>query len=200
MVYTGLLGCICYRLFKPNTSKIKLIISSNHLYFLDIRADINMYSVIQARKLKVTSDKSSFSVSSLSLDMLIISLKYLFIYFLSIHTKFSSLAFLTQLLQCYFYFIYHWNLHYFHFLEVYFIDYAITVVPFFLPFIPLRSAPIFPPAVPLLSSCPWVIHISSLASTFPILFLPSPLSIFYLPFMLLISRTFSPFSPIPPHW
>ena len=30
------------------------------------------------------------------------------------------------------------------------------------------------PHSPPFSSCPWVIHISSLASTFPILFLPSP--------------------------
>ena len=31
-----------------------------------------------------------------------------------------------------------------------------------------------PPAFPSLNSCPWVIHISSLVSTFPILFLTSP--------------------------
>ena len=55
----------------------------------------------------------------------------------------------------------------------YFIDYAITVVPFS-PFIPLCSAHPFPPTFLPFSSCPWVIHISSLASTFPILFLPSP--------------------------
>ena len=45
---------------------------------------------------------------------------------------------------------------------------------FFLPFIPLHPAPSFPLAFPLLSSCPWVIHISSLASPFPILLLTSP--------------------------
>ena len=33
--------------------------------------------------------------------------------------------------------------------------------------------PSLPPAFPPFSSCPWVIHISSLVSTFPILFLPS---------------------------
>ena len=44
---------------------------------------------------------------------------------------------------------------------------------FFL-FIPLCSAPPFQPAFPHLSSCPWVIHISSLASPFPILFLTYP--------------------------
>ena len=36
------------------------------------------------------------------------------------------------------------------------------------------SCPSLPPTLPPYSSCPWVIHISSLASTFPILFLPSP--------------------------
>ena len=37
----------------------------------------------------------------------------------------------------------------------------------FLPFIPLCPAPLLPLAFPHLSSCPWVIHISSLASPFP---------------------------------
>ena len=53
-------------------------------------------------------------------------------------------------------------------------DYAITVVPFFLPFIPLHPVPPLPPAFLHLSSCPWVIHISYLASPFSILFLISP--------------------------
>ena len=51
-----------------------------------------------------------------------------------------------------------------------------------------------PPTVPPFSSCPWVLHINSLASTFPILF-NLPLLIFYLPFMLLIFCTFSPSLP-----
>ena len=54
-----------------------------------------------------------------------------------------------------------------------FIDYAITVVPF--PHLtPLHPAHPLPPTFPPYSSCPWVILISSLASTFPTLFLPSP--------------------------
>ena len=44
----------------------------------------------------------------------------------------------------------------------------------FSPFIPLHPAQPLPPTFPHYSSCPWVIHISSLASIFPILFLPSP--------------------------
>ena len=62
----------------------------------------------------------------------------------------------------------------------------------FPPFIPLHPAHPLPPVFPHFSSCPWVIHINSLASTFPILFLPSNLSIFYLLFMLLILCTLSP--------
>ena len=42
------------------------------------------------------------------------------------------------------------------------------------PFTPLHPAHSLPPTFPSYSSCPWVILISSLASTFPILFLPSP--------------------------
>ena len=41
-------------------------------------------------------------------------------------------------------------------------------------FTPLHPAHPLPPTFPSYSSCPWVIHISSLASTFPTLFLPSP--------------------------
>ena len=48
-----------------------------------------------------------------------------------------------------------------------------------------------------LSSCPWIVHISSLASPFPILFLTSPTSILCLPIMLLIPYTFPPFFPYP---
>ena len=45
-----------------------------------------------------------------------------------------------------------------------------------------------PPSIPLLSSCPWVIHISSLASPFSILFLTSPclFCIYHLCFLFLI--------------
>ena len=41
-------------------------------------------------------------------------------------------------------------------------------------FIPLHPAHPLPPAFPPFSSCPWVIHISTLASPLPILFLLSP--------------------------
>ena len=38
----------------------------------------------------------------------------------------------------------------------------------------LPSIPVLPPTFPHFSSCPWVIHISYLASTFPLLFLHFP--------------------------
>ena len=63
--------------------------------------------------------------------------------------------------------------NFFLFKKIYFIVYAITVVPF-PPFTPLHPAHPLPPTFPPYSSRPWVIHISSLASTFPILFLPCP--------------------------
>ena len=47
----------------------------------------------------------------------------------------------------------------FSFFKIYFIDYAITVVPFPL-FTPLHPAPPLPPTFPPYSSCPWVIHLS----------------------------------------
>ena len=62
---------------------------------------------------------------------------------------------------------------FFLFLKIYLINYGITVVPF-PPFIPLCPAHTLPPSFPFFSSCPWVIHINSLASTFPMLFLTSP--------------------------
>ena len=45
-------------------------------------------------------------------------------------------------------------------------------------FLPLSSSAMHPPPtnIPALSSCPWVIHISTLASPFPILFLTSPVN------------------------
>ena len=57
----------------------------------------------------------------------------------------------------------------------------------FPPFIPLCTAQPLPPAFPSFSSCPWVICISSLASTFPILFLSSPclFSIYHLCYLFL---------------
>ena len=71
--------------------------------------------------------------------------------------------------KCVFYFI----LFYLFFKNI-FIDYAITLVPFPAPLTPLHPAHPLPPTFPPYSSCPWVILISSLASTFPTLFLPSP--------------------------
>ena len=77
-----------------------------------------------------------------------------------------------------------------------FIDCAVTVVPFFPPlYSPLPCTP-FPPAFhPFLSSCPWVVHISSLASPFPILFLTSP--VYFVPTIYASSSLYLfPYSPL----
>ena len=87
----------------------------------------------------------------------------------------------------------------FYFL-IYFIDYAITVVPFFSSlYYPPHSIPL-PPALltPPLSSCPWVILISSLASPFPILFLTSPCLFCTYHLCYLFSVPFPPLSSSPP--
>ena len=67
----------------------------------------------------------------------------------------------------------------------------------FSPFIPLCPAYPLPTAFPSFSSCPWAVHISSLASTFPKLFLPSPclFSTYHLCFLFPVH--FPPFSPLP---
>ena len=76
-----------------------------------------------------------------------------------------------------------------------FIDYAITVVPF----PTLHSTPSctpLPPTFPPYPSCPWVTLVSSLASTFPTLFLPSP--VYLLPTIYATySLYLSPLSPPP---
>ena len=85
------------------------------------------------------------------------------------------------------------------FFTVYFIDYAIIAVPFFLPFIPLCSAPHLPPASPphpRLSSCPWVVHMNVLRLLHFLYILNFPLSILCLPIMLLIPCTFSLILPL----
>ena len=67
----------------------------------------------------------------------------------------------------------------------------------FLPLSPSHPAPLKPPAFPPLSSCPWVVHISSLSSLFPIPFFSSP--IYLMPTNYASSLYISPlFLPSPP--
>ena len=70
---------------------------------------------------------------------------------------------------------------------------------FFLPFIPLYPAHPLSPVSHSLSPCPWVIHISSLASPFPILFLTSPclFCTYHLCFLFPVSFSHSLPSPFP---
>ena len=77
---------------------------------------------------------------------------------------------------------------------IYFIDYAITVVPF-PPSLPSTLHTPSHPVRPRFSSCPWVINMSSLASTFPILFLISPCLFSTYHSCYLFSVPFPPLSP-----
>ena len=81
------------------------------------------------------------------------------------------------------------------FFKVFFTDYAITVFPLYSPSTLPPNAPTFPP----LSSCPWVVHTSSLSCLFPIPFLTSP--VYFMPtnyasYLYLPSHS----SFHPPHW
>ena len=68
----------------------------------------------------------------------------------------------------------------------------------FRPFTQLHPAHPFHPTFPPYSSCPWVILISSLASTFPTLFLPSPCLFSTYHLCYLFSVPFPPLSPSQP--
>ena len=77
-------------------------------------------------------------------------------------------------------------------------DYVITVIPFFFPLSPsaLHSTSLQHP-LSSLSSCAWVVHISSLFSPFPILFLTSPCLFCSYQLCFLFPELFPLFSPGP---
>ena len=77
------------------------------------------------------------------------------------------------------------------FFKVFFTDYAITVFPLYSPSTLPPNAPTFPP----LSSCPWVVHTSSLSPLFPIPFLSLPI---YLMPTNHASSSLYIFPPVPP--
>ena len=95
--------------------------------------------------------------------------------------------------------MWHLQLNYFtnhsnFFFKIYFIDYTIIIVPIFPP---PTSTPIPSSNLPL-SSCPWVMHESSLATPFPILFLTSLCLFCTYQFVLLNPCTISLILPLPP--
>ena len=67
---------------------------------------------------------------------------------------------------------------------------------FFSPLFPSALYPT-PPSFPHLSSCPWVVHIRSLACPLPILFLNSPCLFSTCLLWFLFPAPFPPFSPLP---
>ena len=77
--------------------------------------------------------------------------------------------------------------------------YSCTIFPPFIPHSPLpcTAPPIHIPPPSTFSSCPLIVHISSLASTFPILFLPSRCLFPTYHLCYLFSVPFSPFSLFP---
>ena len=83
---------------------------------------------------------------------------------------------------------------------LYFFKYILLIMliqlfHFFSPLIPSTQYPISHPHSPF-SSCPWVIHISSLASTFTALFLTSPCLFCAYHLCYLFPVPFPPFSPL----
>ena len=107
------------------------------------------------------------------------------------------------------YYMYLSNLYFFitifYIFKVYFIDYAITVVPIFLPLHPSAWYPLLSSNRTPLSSCPWIMHISYLTSPLPILFLLSPYFVptqlyFFFQFLnyfIVVQLQLSAFSPHP---
>ena len=81
--------------------------------------------------------------------------------------------------------------------KVYFIDYAITVVPFSSPFYFPQPCTPSPTSIPPFSSCSWVIHVSCSASPFPILFLTYSCLFCTYHLCFLFPVSFLPFSPFP---
>ena len=88
---------------------------------------------------------------------------------------------------------YGFDMHFYEFLIYLLI--MLLQLSHFPPFTPLHPAHHLPPTFPPYSSCSWVILISSLASTFPTLFLPSPCLFSTYHLCYLFSVPFPPLSP-----
>ena len=91
-----------------------------------------------------------------------------------------------------------WNSFFLYFLKLYFTDYASTVVLIFPPLPAPSSTPHSLRQSIHLCSCPWVMHVSSLATPFPILYFTSPWLFCNYIFVLLNPFTSSPIPPQPP--
>ena len=86
----------------------------------------------------------------------------------------------------------------FFFLKYIVLILLIQLYHFFLFYIPLRpEPPSLPSALPRLSSCPWVVHLSFFASPLPILLLPSPCLFCAYQLCFLFSVPLPPILPLP---
>ena len=88
----------------------------------------------------------------------------------------------------------------FYFKKLLIIDYATIVVPIFPPRPPSTQHPQSLRQSPHHCSCPWVMHISSLATSFPILYFISPRLFCNYQFVLFNPLTSHPFSQSHPIW
>ena len=121
---------------------------------------------------KFTGFFSIISTLLLRLSSKFFCLRLLFSFRISIQFFSQSLYFSAAIFYLFIYFL---------FLKYILLIMLLHFSQYFLPFIPLCPASPNTQGSPThtLSSCPWVIHISSLASLFPILFLTTP--IYFMP-------------------
>ena len=78
----------------------------------------------------------------------------------------------------------------FSFFKKYILLIMLLQLSHFPPFTPFSPAHTLPPTFPTFSSCPWVIHVAYIGFYISYTILTLPLSIFYLPLMLLNLCTF----------
>ena len=128
---------------------------------------MSIYSC-RVKKVKVLSPSKQLRPVLTVMDDLFF-LKILFTYFFLFHISFFN--------------IYYWLCYY--------------SCPIFSPrYSPLPCIPL-PPSFPHFSSCPWFVHTRSLASPFPIIFLPSLCLFCTYHLCFLFPVPFSPFFPLP---
>ena len=165
-----------------------------HLGSLDICFKWAYYNkqktnVIKVVMLKEANDPHLIVVKCLSKKLM----PFLLMLLLLCKTELRECVFITSNLL---HFRQWWGIYY---IDSYFLIYLLIMLlqlSYFPHFTPLHPAHSLPPTFPPYSSCPWVILISSLASTFTTLFYPPP--VYFLPTnYATYSLYLSPLSPPP---